>query len=524
MPAAQIKINGSDARFATVPIGVAVNLSNHDAGGETTYTWSIVDQPEGTGDSLSSTSVRDVAFTPTKEGSYEIQLTVNSLLVQTAVVAVLDARTHERVPAATETVEAGSSQGWALAVKRILNRTLHASVDANLVVAVSPGSISAGTIVSLTGVSTINSGTQASFQAPGIVAALGTAAHSNKLGVLIDGVVPGSIGAGALVLVRMFGLVPTSATGSPSVGATVFLSNTATPALTPGTVSRAIGYVVAASGGTYQWVIDGGVDAELAVAALPGLTAFTTMAAASIKANITGSPATGTDATPAQIRALLGGNLLGIQTFVANGTTAYNPAAGTKRIEYEMVACGGGGGGVATNGGAAGGNSGFYCRGTLTNAAGIAAGSITGSSTGGAGGANTGANGSTGADAVFVVDGKTITMKGGTGGTGVNNSTSVNFGIPLAPQAGSTPIGTNGVYVLRYGPGEPGDSTGATGLSAGGEGGESLLGTPGSPQGPAVGTGNAGTFGGGGGGAGPQSFSSVGGAGGGFMLIVHEYS
>lgn len=266
-----------------------------------------------------------------------------------------------------------------------------------------------------------------------------------------------------------------------------------------------------------------GSGADLAAASVP-FTAIANVAAVSFLGNSGGSSAAPAAISEATARAMLGGCFLGIQTFVANGTTPYIPAPGTTRIDYEMTACGGGGGGVNANGGAAGGNSGFYCRGTLVNPAGIAAGSITGSSTGGAGGANTGANGSTGADAVFVVDGKTITMKGGTGGTGVSNSSSVNFGIPLAPQAGSTPIGTNGVYVLRYGPGEPGDSTSSTGISAGGEGGDSPLGSAGSPQGPSFGTGNAGTFGAGGGGAGPQSFSSAGGAGGGFMLIVREWS
>jgi len=502
MPTAQIKINGTDARFATVTIGVAVNLSNHDTGGETTYSWSIVDQPEGTGDSLSSTSVRDVAFTPTKEGSYELQLTVNSLLIQTAVVAVLDARTHERVPAATETVEAGSSQGWALAVKRILNRTLHASVDANLVVAVSPGSIGAGTIVSLTGVSTINSGTQASFKAPGIVAALGTAAHSNALGVLIDGVVPGSIGAGALVLVRMFGLVPTSASGSPSVGATVFLSNTATPALTPGTVSRAIGYVVAASGGSYQWVVDGGVDAELAAAAF---SSFSTMAATSIKANITGSTAAGADATPAQIRTMLGGNYLGRLILTGSGSSTL--PAGTSVVRFLLIGQGGGGGGAVAAAVGAGGSSGALLNrevGTpgvpLSSSFSWAMGSA-----GGGGGSAAGGNGAAGSDSTFTVNSTTFTAKGGGGGIGVPSGAAINSAISAAPAAGTS---SGGYVSFGYGGSAFGDP-GVTGFT--GQGGGTELGAGGAPV--TVGAGKNGDTGGfGGGGSGGQG-GNVGGNG-----------
>lgn len=256
MARAQIKINGSDSRFTAVTIGVAVNLSNDDNGGETTYAWTLVDQPEGTADNLSATNVRDVTLTPTKEGSYELQLIVNGTLTQTAVVAVLDARTGERIPAATETTESGAAAGWALALKRILARVLHATVDGNVVLARTPGGIAAGAIVSLTGVVTINGGTQAEFDVTSIAAALGTVTHTDRLGVLVDGVTPGSLGAGSLVLVRFFGLVAGSGTGAPAVGDPVYLSDTGTAALTPGTVTKTIGHVVASSAGAFRWVID----------------------------------------------------------------------------------------------------------------------------------------------------------------------------------------------------------------------------------------------------------------------------
>lgn len=261
MARARIQLNGVDARSVITTIGSAVTFSNDDEGGETTYLWSVVDQPEGTNDNLTSPTSETTSLTLTKEGSYQVRLVVNLGLgteaIQTATVSVLDSKTNERIPAATETIEFSTLKGWAQATNRIFKRVLTAAVDGNLQLARTPGGLSPGAIVSLTGVFGINTGYQSQYETVGIVAALGTTTAPGRLGILVDGISPGDVSTGALVVVRMFGLVPFSGSGAPLVGGRIFLGDTGLPSLSPGTVSRIIGTVVARSGGLYRWTIDG---------------------------------------------------------------------------------------------------------------------------------------------------------------------------------------------------------------------------------------------------------------------------
>jgi hypothetical protein len=485
MARAQIKINGSDSRFTAVAIGGAVALSNDDNGGETSYAWTLVDQPEGTADTLSATNVRDVTLTPTKEGSYELQLVVNGTLTQTAVVAVLDTRTGERIPAATETTESGTAEGWALAVKRILARVLHASVDGNVVVARTPGGIAAGAIVSLTSQVTVNTGTQAAFDVTSIAAALGTATHADRLGVLVDGVVPGSLGAGALVLVRMFGLVAGSGAGSPSVGDPVYLSDTGTAALTPGTIRRAIGTVVASSGGLYRWVIESGVLD-------PGNQFSGRMLTAPIQ--LTGS---------------------GSGTF----------PAGTCVVMLDGIGGGGGGGGGKGNASvsaAGGGTSGVRLRKTI-GTPGVPLSTLAYSWVAGTGGpAGLGAtptDGSSGNDTTVTIAGTVYTMRGGGGGIAMTGSANGNVG-SHAPAAGTSGVTGESAY------GRAGQGFAIAGSAwTSGAGGGTDLGTGGdSVGGTTVGNPGQGMGGGGSGGAASGASTSNGGAGANGGAWVTPYS
>jgi hypothetical protein len=483
MARAKIQINGADATAANVAISSTVLLSNDDEGGELTYAWSITDQPEGTADVLSNAAIENPSFTPTKEGTYQIRLVVNALsgteAIQTAAVSVLDTRTKERIPAAGETLETGSVKGWALALNRISARTLHASVDGNLQIAMTPGGISPGTMVKLSGISQVNVGTQAQFEAMTITQALGTVLVSGRVGFLVDGVTPGDVGAGKLVIVRMFGISPVAPAGSPAVGDPVYLGNTGSPSLTPGTTPRVIGVVLSASGGTYRWRIDG------------------------------------QDALTINVP----GRRLNRQRFAAN--TTYVPTPGTLEVILRMAAGGGGGGGVLTNGGAAGGNSGFYAEHRVVNPAGITGGAVI-IGAGGAGGAAGNNPGATGGDTSFVINGVTFIVKGGTGGRAANNTTTIPSG-PLAPQAGST-----ATDILFYRPGGTGQAGTVSGV--GGGGGSTPLGGGAAPavvQNTSSVAGNAGSIGGGGGGGGASgntATSVAGGGGGGGLGFIDEYA
>lgn len=324
MARAKIQINAVSTQSAIVAIGSLVQLSNDDNGGEITYAWSVVDQPEGTADTLSSAVIENPTITLTKEGSYQIRLVVNATLpsesVQTAVLAVLDARSGERVPAATETTEISTTKGWSQATNRIFRRALAAAVDGNIVVARTPGGIAIGAIVKLTGIATANTGSQSAFDVPQIAQVNATISIAGRVGYLVDGVTTGDVGVGKLVIVRTFGLISVAGSGSPTVADPVFLSNGGIAALAAGTVSRVIGRVVSASGGSYRWVIDGiatgladgnygdvtvgGGGTTLAVNAAAVTNAkLANMAANTLKGSIAGgAPA---DLTAAQTKTLL---------------------------------------------------------------------------------------------------------------------------------------------------------------------------------------------------------------------------
>lgn len=540
MARALIKINGVDATAATVTIGSTVLLSNDDEGGELTYAWTIIDQPEGTADSLSSAVIESPSLVVTKEGTYELRLVVNALLgtqaIATATVSVLDTRTAERIPAATETVEADAARGWAKSVNRILARTLKASTDGNLVIAQTPGSIGPGAIVSLTGLGTINPATQATFTTPKIAIALATVEHRERLGVLIDGVTPGNTGANALVLVRFFGLVPFDGTGSPAVGDKVFLSNLGAPSLTAGTVSRTIGYVIASSGGSYQWVVDAGVGltdgtvttakladgsvttAKLADAAVTNAK-LANMAANTVKGSVAGGVPV--DLTAAQLRGIGGGNFLARQILSASSGT-YTPTSGTTKIRVHMIGGGGGGGGVINTAGTAsgaGGGSGVFLDFLVNPGASITGGAFS-CGAAGAAGSSAGGNGGNGGDTTLTTNAVTYTAKGGGGGPGSTGVAVVpgNFP-PIAPAAGTTAVGVSGYIlalqgvVLTAGVAWSGAGAGVPPFGSGGL---------------QVGTSNNGIagsgFGAGGSGGCTSSGGRTGGAGTAGCIIIDEYS
>src|SRR3989304_312459 len=124
MPQSLIKVNAVVGSATNLPINGPAQLDNQNGGGETTYTWSILDQPEGTIDSLSSTSIQNPTFTPKKEGSYLVRLIVNQGQPDeqrnAVVCSVRQLKTLRRIPAAGETIEADTARGWATDVNRFL--------------------------------------------------------------------------------------------------------------------------------------------------------------------------------------------------------------------------------------------------------------------------------------------------------------------------------------------------------------------------------------------------------------------
>lgn len=255
MPAANIKINGVAASNDDVPINTVVQLDNLGIGGETTYAWTIVSQPEGTADTLSSGSIQNPTFTPKKEGSYRVQLTVNGSLIDDKIVAVRDLKTRGRAPAAYEKTEVDTSGlGWATAMQRWLG--LLSSVYGNeqgVVTCYCGQAMTRGNLVTINDVQTIKSGLPGQEDLLKVVK-LGTSSEGAPIGIC-EGKVGGSASAviGDLVRIRFWGLYSQSLSGSPLSGDPVY-HNLEVLSLTqssPGQ-GRVLGFVVKSGGGSYR--------------------------------------------------------------------------------------------------------------------------------------------------------------------------------------------------------------------------------------------------------------------------------
>lgn len=253
-------INAVPGSNTNLPIDTIVQLDNQNSGGEITYTWSILDQPPGAADALSSVSVQNPFFTPKKEGSYLIRLIVNQGLPteqeDRVIAAIQQVKTLERIPAAGETTEADSSDGWATATNSYLRRIDTLLGDPGVFVGVnaSGGVLTRGDVCRATASSVIKTGLPGQEIVPGFSKALATALASvDEPLVVCDGAVSGapSVANGGLMKVRFLGRYAGNTGGVAAVGDPIYVSDTGTMSLTPGTVKRKLGSAMTA-GATYD--------------------------------------------------------------------------------------------------------------------------------------------------------------------------------------------------------------------------------------------------------------------------------
>lgn len=274
MPSAIITINGTPGSDTDLPIGVLVQLDNQNTGGETTYKWTILDQPVGPADSLSSTTIQNPTLTTSKEGSYLLELIVNEgvgQLVDQQVAGILQLKTRERVPATGETIEADPVKGWSDNVvdpQLIALDTFRADPGSQTVVELGGAStVTAGDVVRFIGVATLKAGLPGEERILMVEKAPATAANvlGEPLGLVrigVDGSDPVSIGG--LLYVRWMGLVEAAIDGTPSVGDPVYVDDSAVLSATPGTNSRQVGKVINVVGVDGDVFYTGGLDAGTA--------------------------------------------------------------------------------------------------------------------------------------------------------------------------------------------------------------------------------------------------------------------
>ncbi len=159
MPQAKISINGVDGSNDNLPINTLVQLSNDNSGGEFSYAWTILNQPDGPTDSLSATNIQNPTLTPKKEGTYLVQLIVNGSLEDVQIAAIRYLKSLERAPAAGETTEDSEAEGWEIAQNNLNSRVDALVGDPGTLVAVAgQAGLVAGNIVRATTTAVIKSG------------------------------------------------------------------------------------------------------------------------------------------------------------------------------------------------------------------------------------------------------------------------------------------------------------------------------------------------------------------------------
>lgn len=266
MPSANIEIGGVAASNLDATINTTFALTNADTGGEVTYLWEIVDQPDGTADTITNPTLESASILCRKEGTYLIRLTVNqggggTERIDSKIIAVRDMKTGARFPAFSETIQ-GGVDGWkddSNGLNNTLRRFAGGMADPMIVSAVAmSASLVAGDIVKLDSRQTIKTGLAGQETLLGCSDALATSSLTGfTLGVVVGPArTGGSLGVGNVLRVRIGGLVATSSAGAPAVGDPVFVSNTGVAALAAGTFSRRVGRVVSVGGGSYFWIVD----------------------------------------------------------------------------------------------------------------------------------------------------------------------------------------------------------------------------------------------------------------------------
>jgi len=277
MATATIRINGVAGSKTDLALGDTVTLTN--ATPATTYAWYLLSQPAGTPVAvLSNPTSATASFTVPKEGSYLVKLVVNAGIAgedtDQVVAAVRELETGDRIPAAGETTEVSPTEGWANdSLNQILHRVTRLGSN-GMITGVAAAVLQAGEVVYISNLSTIGSGSEIRTVPRFSKALATTPSHMNgALGVMVQ-----KVGGGGTVVtnerleVQMFGLMqayPNLGSGTGTVGDKVYVSDTGTLSLTPGTISRPVGNVVDLIAGTNYSVFLSALDGGGAASSTP---------------------------------------------------------------------------------------------------------------------------------------------------------------------------------------------------------------------------------------------------------------
>ena len=268
-PTADIEFDGTADDEFNGDIDTIIQLSNDSPEAVTTFLWEIVSQPFGNTDVLSATTISNPTFQPKKEGTYVVQLIIDQSLAteQTdrKLFVIREFKSNQRIPGAQEDIEAGA-EGWASGdgntpgMENMLKFLMDSVADPGILVGVAGVNLAVDDIIQVSGVSTIKFGLPGVEELPTIITAPATLAVNveGMIGIMKHRVgSTGGASAGDTVFMRVFGLIDTSFAGPTTVGAPVFVNDSAAISLAPGAVSRKVGKVVVAGGGFFRVFFDG---------------------------------------------------------------------------------------------------------------------------------------------------------------------------------------------------------------------------------------------------------------------------
>lgn len=261
-------VTGSNPPNGTaLVIDTVVALDNINNGGEVSYLWEFLDRPEGSTATFSSSTVQNPTFTPDCEGTYLIRLTVNAALstesVNTVIAAISQMKSGIRIPAAGETTEEDTARGWAEDVNRGMQLLDSLRADPGYITGYAGAALARGQVVYISGMTLIKAGLPDEEYIPTFNKALANNASRMLLPLyivqnLIDGGT--SVLANNIFYARDKGICGPIATLSSTAGTPVYVSDTGTLSLTPGTNPRRVGTIAYTDGTTYDWIyFDGGM-------------------------------------------------------------------------------------------------------------------------------------------------------------------------------------------------------------------------------------------------------------------------
>lgn len=261
MARALISVNGIDGSNDNLPVNTVVNLNNDGNGGEVSYSWVILDQPNGPADSLSATNIQAPNFTPQKQGTYFIQLTVNGTLIDTVIVGIRQVKTFQRVPAAGETIQDSSTRGWANA-SGSFQQLIDAGYGQNfgLMAGVAFGAFSRGTVLIQTGEFVVMPGLPGQeplpVWSPATQITYGTTLYNSQLAVFESVVSTGSTTSSAndIIYVRLLGLFTDSGVTTGSIGQPIYLDNSNALSTAPGSFPVLIGKSLNVNASADLWI------------------------------------------------------------------------------------------------------------------------------------------------------------------------------------------------------------------------------------------------------------------------------